>query len=126
MALLDQEWKDELVALILRELSKTRYACSSLTGLHGGSVNFIFRGILAQPLPGRDGNGDKTAKTVIVKQSTDFLSANANFPIEVSRCVSNSFTLETPCFILPGSLFERVYVVKQIRLLRRDILHIDM
>jgi hypothetical protein len=84
---LAQEEEEELSTRISQELSQTSYACSSLTKLHGGTVNFVFRGILAQPLPIHNGNLTTIAKSVIIKHSEDFLSCNRDFLLEVSRCV---------------------------------------
>ncbi|QKX62341.1 uncharacterized protein TRUGW13939_09500 [Talaromyces rugulosus] len=75
-----QEEKDQLAAQLVQELSHTPYACLSLTQLSGGTANFIFRGILAHPLP--DGT-----QTVVVKHSKEFVAANRNFSLEVSRCL---------------------------------------
>jgi hypothetical protein len=61
-------------------LFHTIYACSSLTLLSGGTANFLFRGILAQPL--EDGT-----KTIVLKHSEEFVAANRNFELDVTRCV---------------------------------------
>jgi hypothetical protein len=72
--------KEQFGIQIAQQLSQTRYACSSLTVLNGGTANFLFRGILAQPL--EDGT-----KTVVLKHAKDFVAANRNFELDVSRCV---------------------------------------
>ncbi|OKL63122.1 hypothetical protein UA08_01252 [Talaromyces atroroseus] len=74
-----EEEKDQLALELTRELSHTPYVCSSLTHLSGGTANFLFRGILACPL-------DDGAQTVVVKHSKEFVAANRNFALEVSRC----------------------------------------
>lgn len=79
--------QDELSARIRQQLSTTRYACSSLTKLNGGSVNFIFRGALEEPVSFRKRDIPMTATTVIIKHSTDFLSVNMDFKLDVSRSV---------------------------------------
>ncbi|KAH6681391.1 kinase-like domain-containing protein [Halenospora varia] len=92
---LEQSEKDELLAHILRELSKTPYACDSLIQLTNGTTNFVFRGTLTQPLHLHLPNGleEETAtaieatNTVIVKHSTEFAAVNKALPIDVSRCV---------------------------------------
>jgi hypothetical protein len=93
MAPLEQSETDEITAQILQQLSKTPYACSSLTRLTNGTTNFVFRGTLTRPLPlcPRDGleEGTSTAKTVIVKHSTDFAAVNKDLAINISRCVIN-------------------------------------
>ncbi|TAQ85260.1 hypothetical protein B7494_g6422 [Chlorociboria aeruginascens] len=77
---LQQVEKDQIGLDIAKELFQTQYACSSLSLLSGGSANFLFRGILAQPL--QDGR-----KTVIIKHFKEFISANRNFHLDISRCL---------------------------------------
>jgi len=78
---LQQIEKEQFGIQISQQLSQTTYACSSLTVLSGGTANFLFRGILAQPLQ----NG---TKTVVIKHSKEYVAANRNFKLDVSRCVS--------------------------------------
>ncbi|KAI1074466.1 kinase-like domain-containing protein [Whalleya microplaca] len=91
MTPLEQSEKDELTARILHRLSKTPYACHSLTQLTNGTTNFVFRGALTQPLSPplqfQDGINQSTAaaSTVIVKHSTDFAALNKDLPIDSSR-----------------------------------------
>ncbi|TVY38531.1 hypothetical protein LSUB1_G002891 [Lachnellula subtilissima] len=103
MSPLSQSEKDELIAQISLSLSKTPYACSSLTQLTNGTTNFVFRGVLTQPEPvllpldpphgGVDnaetaiGTAATSTKTVIIKHSTAFAALNKDLPIDVSRCV---------------------------------------
>jgi hypothetical protein len=98
MAPLEQSEKDHLIARILQQLSKSPYACSSLTQLTNGTTNFVFRGTLSQPLRFRDGIGKRTdtatTDTVIIKHSADFCAVNKDLPINVSRCVITSFDLD--------------------------------
>ncbi|KAM7195407.1 hypothetical protein V8F33_006748 [Rhypophila sp. PSN 637] len=55
-------------------LSKTRYACSSVTRLTGGTANYVYRGTLMKPLSWPDAdNGGPAKTTVIIKHSTDFI-----------------------------------------------------
>ena len=86
---LDQAEEDALSTRVLQELSETPYACSSLTQLTGGTANFVYRGTLAQPLPTLNGS---TAKSIIVKHSTDFAATNRDFPLDVTRCVTMTLT----------------------------------
>jgi hypothetical protein len=72
--------KERFGIQIMQDLSKTPYACSSLAILSGGTANFLFRGSLIQPLH----NG---AKTIIVKHSKEYVSANRDFPLDISRCI---------------------------------------
>ncbi len=81
---LQQAEKDLFGIQIMQELSQTPYACSSLTVMHGGTANFLFRGVLASPLP----NG---TKTIVLKHSKEFISANRNFQLDISRCVRSPF-----------------------------------
>jgi hypothetical protein len=81
---LQQAEKEEFGIQVMQELSQTPYACSSLTLMHGGTVNFLFRGVLASPLP-------KGTKTVVFKHSKEFISANRNLQLDISRCVRFRF-----------------------------------
>ncbi len=90
MAPIAEAEKGEVPTRVLHELSKTPYACTSLTRLTNGTTNFVFRGVLAQPLDVQDGTSVVTIKSVIIKHTTDFVAANKNFPLDVSRCVSLS------------------------------------
>jgi len=87
MVSLEQVEQHELSAWILQTLSHTPYACLSLTRLSNGTTNFVFRGILTQPLPSRVAERAAAALTIIVKHSTDFVAVNKDFPLDVSRCV---------------------------------------
>lgn len=97
MTPLDPSEKDELTAQILLQLSKSPYACSSLTQLTNGTTNFVFRGTLIQPLCPRDSPEDgkvtSNTQTVIIKHSTSFCAVNKDLPIDVSRCVVTSFNI---------------------------------
>jgi hypothetical protein len=85
MALNNQE-KEHIGLAITHQLSHTPYACSSLQPLNGGTTNFLFRGVLSQPLShGRE--------TVVVKHSKNFVSENRNFALNISRCVVFTSTL---------------------------------
>ncbi|KAK1750911.1 kinase-like domain-containing protein [Echria macrotheca] len=86
MSRLNQDEKNALTAWVLDALSRTRYACSTLTPLSGGSANFVFRGELRTPI-------DPETKTVIVKHSTDFLLVNRDFNIDLSRCSAEATIL---------------------------------
>ena len=87
MAPLEQAELDELSAWISQKLSHTLYACSSLTLLNGGSANFVYRGILIQPLQIQDGATSTTTSSIIVKHFKEFLLVNRDFQIDISRCV---------------------------------------
>ncbi|KAL6231059.1 hypothetical protein BDW75DRAFT_221206 [Aspergillus navahoensis] len=65
---------------VATELFRSPFACSSLTQLSGGTANFVYRGVLSQPLP--DGT-----TTVIVKHAEDYLASNADFKLSAKRCL---------------------------------------
>jgi hypothetical protein len=72
----DQDVKDA----VAKELSDSPYPCSTLTQLSGGTANFVYRGVLSEPL--QDG---KT--TVIVKHTEDYVASNRDFKLSAQRCV---------------------------------------
>lgn len=72
---------------ILKELSQTRYACSDLAKLSGGTANFLYRGTLLKPLDPQDGAARSALETVIVKHSEGFSPGNRNFLLDITRCV---------------------------------------
>ncbi|KAL4885876.1 kinase-like domain-containing protein [Aspergillus karnatakaensis] len=71
---------------VAQELSNSPYACSSLTQLSGGTANFVYRGVLSQPLP--DGT-----TTVIVKHTEDYVASNKEFKLSAKRCLAEESTL---------------------------------
>ncbi|KAL2134187.1 hypothetical protein VTI74DRAFT_808 [Chaetomium olivicolor] len=64
---------------VLQELSSTDYACSSLDQLSGGTANFVFKGILINPLP--DGT-----KEVAVKHGESYIASMPDFQLSTARC----------------------------------------
>ncbi|KAL5052127.1 hypothetical protein BDW71DRAFT_202258 [Aspergillus fruticulosus] len=76
----------EVKEAIAMELSKSPFACSSLTQLSGGTANFVYRGVLSRPLP--DGT-----RTVIVKHAEDYLASNAEFKLSAKRCLVEEVAL---------------------------------
>lgn len=76
-----------IVQTLLRELLQTRYACSNLTKLNGGTANFLYRGKLLQPLDSQDAAADSATDTVIVKHSEGFSPGNKEFLLDITRCV---------------------------------------
>ncbi|KAI9376682.1 kinase-like domain-containing protein [Aspergillus egyptiacus] len=64
---------------VAQELSSTPYACTSLERLSGGTANFVYRGILSQPL--NDGT-----KTVLIKHAEDYIATNKDFKLSAKRC----------------------------------------
>ncbi|KAI7773214.1 hypothetical protein LA080_011517 [Diaporthe eres] len=71
-----------IVQALLQELSQTRYACSDLTKLNGGTANFLYCGNLFQPLDPQDGATEPAAKTVVVKHSEGFSPGNRDFLLD--------------------------------------------
>ncbi|KAF2114307.1 kinase-like domain-containing protein [Lophiotrema nucula] len=84
MAPISQIEKDAIADQTLKFLSKTPYACSTLTPLSGGTTNFVYRGSLASPSPAHAKHGSLVT-TVIIKRATDFVSANQDFKLDPSR-----------------------------------------
>lgn len=85
MAPLSRDEIRELAFCILRDLSNTVYACSSVGRVTGGSAGFTFRGTLQSPLFSSDG----TIRTsVILKKATDFAAINSDFALDATRSVS--------------------------------------
>jgi hypothetical protein len=77
MAPLQQVEEDAIATQVLQQLSRTPYACSSLTQQSTRPGNFVYRGVLAQPLAIQD---VATAGSIIIKHST-------NAPLDAMRCV---------------------------------------
>ncbi len=86
MAPLEPEEKERLLASVVHELSLTPYACSKLEPLLSGTTNFTFRGHLTTVLP------ETQEQTVVVKHTTSYVALNKDFAIDVSRCVSFTFS----------------------------------
>ncbi|KAL4871381.1 hypothetical protein BDV12DRAFT_194446 [Aspergillus spectabilis] len=76
----------EVKEAVAQELSNSPYACSLLTQLSGGTANFVYRGVLSQPLP------DGTA-TVIVKHTEGYVASNKDFKLSAKRCVAEESAL---------------------------------
>jgi len=108
-----------LTATILDTLRGTRYSCSTLALLSGGSANFVYRGELVAPLslPSIDVLTaapppvvPATVKTVIVKHFAEFLAVEKEFKIDVSRCVRSTSLPRLSCSF-PLSTYTRVKFV---------------
>ncbi|KAL1874288.1 hypothetical protein Daus18300_003652 [Diaporthe australafricana] len=70
---------DEISNRVASELGSTRFACTSLTPLSGGTVNFIFRGKLQKPLD------DGTAE-IVVKHGEGCVAQSPALKLSTSRC----------------------------------------
>lgn len=69
MASLELAGEDAISIKLLHQLSRTPYACSSLSPpLSSRPGNYVYRGILAQPFQAQDA---ATARSIIIKHSTD-------------------------------------------------------
>lgn len=75
-----QPTADAFASRILTELEGTRYACSSLTPLSGGTANFIYKAELQEPLE------DGTAE-VVVKHGDGFAAQYSALKLPTFRCV---------------------------------------
>lgn len=76
-----------IVQTLLKELSQTRFACSDLTKLNGGTANYLYRGKLLQPLDSQAGAANSATETVVVKHSEGFSPGNRDFLLDIERCV---------------------------------------
>ncbi|KAL7933072.1 kinase-like domain-containing protein [Trichoderma chlorosporum] len=71
--------EDTVSAYVLRQLSDTVYACSSLSQLSSRPGNFVYRGVLVHPFLVQD---EVAIRTVIIKHSVNFENANVTKHIE--------------------------------------------
>lgn len=79
---------DELIVrTLLKELSQTRYACSDLAKLDGGTANFLYRGTLLKPLDPPGAVAESNTRTVVIKHSEGFSPGNRDFLLDITRCV---------------------------------------
>ncbi|KAK8020234.1 hypothetical protein PG990_005372 [Apiospora arundinis] len=85
MAPLTEAEERALAQRVRDQLAPTIYAVTSLTRLSGGTANFLYRGTLLQPRAG-DTSMAAAAKTVVLKQSTEFVAINRDFPLDITRC----------------------------------------
>lgn len=75
----------EIEASVLSGLAATKYACSSITRLNGGTANFVYRGVLKNPVSTAATEEEK--KNVVIKHATDFVALNRDFKLDGERCV---------------------------------------
>lgn len=73
---------DKVASQIETRLALTKYACSSLTPLSGGTANFLFKGTLQNPLD------DGTAE-VVIKHGEAFSASWSALKLSQARCVSD-------------------------------------
>jgi hypothetical protein len=73
---------DEVKSRVFEWLKGTRYESTSLEPLSGGSMNFIYKAHLSEPL--EDGTTD-----VLVKHGEDYSAANSANKVTIDRCVRN-------------------------------------
>lgn len=74
----NQEAKDIVRDEIEQQLAQTPFTCSSLSRLSGGTANFVYRG--------KPASGDPSS--LIIKHTKNYLSSNASFQLDATRCVS--------------------------------------
>lgn len=74
--------EDKFAERIQRELNNTRYACTALESLSRGSSNYMFKGILADPL-------DDGTTEVAVKHTEGYVAASPELFMAPSRCVGS-------------------------------------
>ncbi|KUL83778.1 hypothetical protein ZTR_08634 [Talaromyces verruculosus] len=82
----------EIEASLLSELADTKYACSSLMRLNGGTANFVYRGVLTKPES--IGSTKQEKPNVIIKHTTDFVALNREFKLDGERCVFEALVLK--------------------------------
>ena len=83
------EGADGILVAVKRELATTPYACSSLRPLTGGTCNFIYHGVLNQPLS--DGT-----REVVIKHGEGFVASHPGFRLTTSRCVGQDLADALP------------------------------
>ncbi|KAH8591097.1 kinase-like domain-containing protein [Bisporella sp. PMI_857] len=93
--------EDAIPTQLLQQLSRTPYACSSLSPpLSCRLGNFVYRGILAQPIRTEDG---ATAKSIIIKHSTD--SVSKIFEMFLLNSLANYSPYTTTAIVKPPRLY---------------------
>lgn len=78
----------DIEASVLSQLASTKYACSSITRLNGGTANFVYRGTLTDPES--IGSTEPQKPNVIIKHTTDFVALNRDFKLDRERCVGEA------------------------------------
>lgn len=71
---------EAILSAVRAELASTRYACTQLEPLTGGTSNFVFCGLLSEPL--QDGT-----REVLIKHGEGYVASHPSFKITTSRCV---------------------------------------
>lgn len=90
---------DTISAGISIDLSTTRYACSSLERLSGGTTSFVFRGQLKEPLREQNDIGSIQRTTIIAKTAEEFVALNRDFYLDASRAVYTLCSSLRYCFM---------------------------
>jgi hypothetical protein len=75
--------EDILLSQVQTSLKDGPYACSSLAKLAGGTANFVYRGVLSNPL-------EDASKTVVIKYTPPYVAVNPTFKLTETRCVRNN------------------------------------
>lgn len=88
------ESSDDILAKVKQELDGTKYACSSLRPLTGGTCNFIYHGVLRQALP-------EGTQEVLIKHGEGYVASHPGFKLTTARCVRRRHQADTsdpkPC-----------------------------
>ncbi|KAL4998243.1 kinase-like domain-containing protein [Aspergillus recurvatus] len=79
---LDREIREK----VTKKLSRTKYACSSLTRLRS-IINFVYEGVLSKPL------NDKI-KTVVAKHAEPYLAVNRAWDLRTDRCIGEGTVIK--------------------------------
>ncbi|KAL4973872.1 kinase-like domain-containing protein [Aspergillus desertorum] len=79
---LDREIREK----VAKRLSRTKFACSSLTRLRS-IINFVYEGVLSRPL------NDKT-KTVVIKHAEPYLAVNRAWDLRTDRCIGEGTVIK--------------------------------
>uniref|UniRef100_A0A093VRL3 Choline kinase alpha n=1 Tax=Talaromyces marneffei PM1 TaxID=1077442 RepID=A0A093VRL3_TALMA len=82
----------DIEASVFSQLASTKYACSSLTRLNGGTANFVYRGVLSNPES--IGTTEQEKANVIIKHTKDFVALNREFKLDGERCVFEALVLK--------------------------------
>ncbi|RDW69062.1 uncharacterized protein DSM5745_08822 [Aspergillus mulundensis] len=78
----------EIREAVAQNVSRGRYACSSLSKSHRSRLNYVYTGTLARPL-------DNGTKTVIIKHSVPYISTVKEHELTQARSISEGLVLNS-------------------------------
>lgn len=90
------ESADAILAKVKQELDGTKYACSSLKPLTGGTCNFIYHGVLRHALP-------EGTQEVLIKHGEGYVASHPGFKLTTARCKFEEDCLEALAALPPVS-----------------------